>query len=97
MQCQATDTTPDVTSATLQAPTRPCISMTLPAPTKPVQLLQPPPVAPAMTVTPKPQTPAVPEVAPVPAPMSETPSVAPVQSCQSDHACTIPKHLFQEL
>ena len=73
-----TDTTSDVTSATPQAPARPCIYATLPAPAKPAQLLQPLPLSPAMTVTPKPQTPAVPEVAPVPVPMSATPSVAPV-------------------
>ena len=89
-----TDTTSDVTTATVQAPTRPNISVPLPAPAKPAQLLQPPPIAP---VTPKPQAPAVPKVAPVPAPTSATPSIAPVQPCRSGHACTTPKHLIQEL
>ena len=74
-----TDTTSDVTSATLQDPARPHISAPLPAPTKPAQLLQHPPIAPAMPATPKPQTPAVPKVAPVPA----TPNVGPVHPHQS--------------
>ena len=90
-----TDTTPAVTTATLQAPVRPHISVPLPAPLKPAQLLQPLPVAPAMPATPKPQTPAVPKVAPVP--MSATPSVVPVQPCRLGHAHTTPKHLIQEL
>ena len=57
---------------------RPHISVTLPAPIKPAQLLQPPPIMPA---TPKPQTPAVPAVAPVPAPVCNTqcsPCAAPL-------------------
>ena len=92
-----TDTTPDVTPATLQAPTRPCISVPLLATTKPAQLPQPLSVAPATPSTPKPQTPAVPEVIPVPAPTSATPSIAPVQLHRSGHACTAPKCLIQEL
>ena len=47
-----TDTTADVTSATLQAPARLHISVIPPAPAKPAQLPQPPPVAPAMPATP---------------------------------------------
>ena len=92
-----TDTTSDVTTATLQAPARSHISAPLPAPAKPAQLLQPLPIVPAMPATPKPKTPAVPEVAPVLPPMSATPSVAPVQPWRSGHACTAPKHLIQEL
>ena len=92
-----TDTTLNVTTATLQAPTRPHISATLHAPAKPAQLLQPPPVAPAMPVTPRPQTPAVLEVTPVSVPMSATPSIAPVQPCRLGHAHTTPKHLIEEL
>ena len=92
-----TDTTPNVTSATLQAPAKPHISVTMPAPTKPAQLPQPLPVTPAMPATPKPQTPAVPKVAPVPVSMSATPSVAPVQPCRLGHTCTTPKCLIQEL
>ena len=53
---KSTDTTSDVTIATLQAPARPCISAPLPAPTKPAQLPQPLPVAPTTPVTPKPDT-----------------------------------------
>ena len=90
-----TYTTSDVTTTTLQAPARPCISALLPAPTKPAQLLQPLPVASMTPATPKPQTPAVPKVAPVPAPTSATPSVAPVQPQRSGHACTAPKCLIQ--
>ena len=90
-----TDTTSDVKTATLQAPARPHISAPLPVPTKPAQLLQPPPTAPVMPVTPKPQTPAVPEVIPMPAPTSATPSVAPVQPQRSSHANTTPKCLIQ--
>ena len=71
-----TDTTSDVTTTTPQAPARPCISVTPPAPTTPAQLLQPLPIAPAMPATPKPQTLAVPKVIPVPVPMSATPSIA---------------------
>ena len=89
-----TDTTSDVTSATLQVPATPHISARMPAPTKPAHLLQPLPVAPTMPATPKPQTAAVPEVAPVPAPMSATPSVAPVQPRRLGHTS---KHLIQEL
>ena len=89
-----TDTASDVTTATLQAPARPCISVPLPAPTKPAQLLQPPPVAPTMTATPKPQTPAVPEVAPAPA--SVTPIIAPVQPHRLGCSHITPKHLIQE-
>ena len=92
-----TDTTSDVTSATLQAPAIPCIPVTMPAPAKPAQLPQPLPVTPVMPVTPRPQTPAVPEVTPVPVPTSATPSVAPVQPHRSGHACTAPKCLIQEL
>ena len=94
---KTTDTTLDITSATLQAPAIPHISVTMPAPAKPAQLLQPLPVIPMMPVTPKPQTPDVPEVAPVPAPMSATPSVSPVQPHRLGHACTAPKSLIQEL
>ena len=98
-ECSAkpADTISDVTTATLQAPARPHISVPLPAPTKPAQLLQPPPVTPTMPVTPKPQTLAVPEVTPMPAPMSATPSVVPGQPCRLGHACTAPKHLIQEI
>ena len=92
-----TDTTSDVTTATLQAPTRPHISVPLPAPLKPAQLPQPLSVAPTMPAIPKPQTPAVPKVTPVPAPTSATPSIAPVQPWRSGHAYTAPKHLIQEL
>ena len=38
-----------------------------------------------------------PEVVPVPAPMSVTPSIAPMQPCRLGCACTAPKHLIQEL
>ena len=86
-----TDTTSDVTTATLQAPARLCISAPLPAPVKPAQLPQPPPVTPATPATPKPQAPAVSEVIPVLAPTSATPSIAPVQPHQMSHACTAPK------
>ena len=92
-----TDTTSDVTTATLQAPARPHISAPLPAPLKPAQLPQPLPIAPMMPATPKPQTPAVPKVAPVPAPTSATPSVPPVQPHKLGHACTAPRCLIQEL
>ena len=92
-----TDTTLDITSAIPQAPAIPCISATLPAPAKLPLLPQPPPVAPTTPVTTKPQTPAVPEVTPVPAPMSATPSIAPVQPHRLGHACTAPKHLIQEM
>ena len=44
---------PDATTATLQAPARPCISVPQPAPTKPAQQAQPLPVAPTMPVSPK--------------------------------------------
>ena len=88
-----TDTTPAVTTVTLQAPARSCISATLPAPAKPAQLPQPPPVSPTTPTTTKQQTPAVPEVAPVPA----TPSIAPVQPHRLGHAHTAPKCLIQEL
>ena len=87
-----TDTTSDVTTATLQAPAKPCISTM-----KPAQLLQPPPDAPAMPATPKPQTPAVPKVPPVPAPTAATPSVAPVQPHRLGCAHNAPKCLIQEL
>ena len=97
MQCQPTDTTSNVTLATPQAPVRPHISAQLPAPAKPAQLPQPLPVAPAMPVTPKPQTPAVPRVAPMPAPMSATPSIAPVQPFRLGCACIALKCLIQEL
>ena len=92
-----TDTTSDVTIATLQAPTRPHISVLPPAPTKPAQLLQALPVAPTTPVTPKPQTPAVPEVTPVPVPMSATPSIAPVQPHRLGHAHITHKCLIKEL
>ena len=92
-----TDTTPAVTTATLQTPARPHISVTPHAPAKPAKLPQPPPVAPATTATPKPQTAAVPEFAPVCAPTSATPSIAPVQPCRSGCAHTAPKYLIQEL
>ena len=59
-----TDTTSDVTTATLQAPARPQVSAPLPAPAKSAQLLEPPLIAPTMSVTPKPQTLAVPKVTP---------------------------------
>ena len=91
------DTTPAVTTATLQAPARPHISAPPPSLAKPAQLLQPPPVVPTMPITPKPQTPAVPEVTHVPVPMSAIPSVAPVQLLRLGHAHTTPKHLIQEL
>ena len=83
-ECSAksNDTVPDTITATLQALTRPCISMPQPALTQPAQLVQPSPIALAMPATPEPQTtavsamPAVPKV--VPAPMPVTPSVSPV-------------------
>ena len=92
-----TDTTLDVTTTTLQAPARPLISAPLPAPTKLAQLLQPLLVAPTTLATPKPQMLAVPEVTPVPAPMSATPSIAPVQPHRLGHAHIAPKCLIQEL
>ena len=92
-----TDTTSDFATATPQVHVRPCISVPMPAPTKPAQLLQPSPFAPTTPATPKPQTPAVPKVTPVPALMSATPNVAPVQHRRSGCACTAPKCLIQEL
>ena len=53
------DTVPDATTTTLQAPDRPCIFVSQPTPTNPVQPAQPTLVAPATPVTPKPQTTAV--------------------------------------
>ena len=91
-----TDTTSDITTATPQAPARPHISVPLPAPAKPAQLLQPLPVAPTTTATLKPQTPAVSDVTPVPVPMSATPSIAPVQPHRLGHAFTAPKPMRGE-
>ena len=96
-----TDTVPDTTKATLQAPARPHISAPQPAPTNHAQLAQPLPAAPTMPVTPKPQTtalptmPAVPKVAPSSQPV--TPNAAPVQPRRSGCAHTAPKHLIQKM
>ena len=55
-----TDTVPDATIATPQAPARPCVSAPQPAPTRSALLMLPLPVVPTMPATPKPQTTAVP-------------------------------------
>ena len=96
-----TDTVPDIPTATLQAPTRPHVSVPQPAPTRPAQPMLPASVVPAMPATLKPQTtavpttPAVPKVAPVPTPA--TLSIAPMQPRRSGHAHIAPKHLIQEM
>ena len=87
-----TDTTSNVTSATLQAPANSHIS----------QCLHPPSLHNCCSLCllhlqclqlPKPQTPVVPKVAP----MSATPNITPVQPHRSGYAHTAPKHLIQEL
>ena len=89
-ECSAkpTDTTSDVTTATLQVPPRLHISALLPTPTKSAQLPQPLPITPTTPATPKPQTPSVPDITPVPPPTSVTPSIAPVQP----HQLACPHH-----
>ena len=96
-----TDTVPEATIATLQAPARPHASVPQPAPTRPAQPMLPAPVALMMLAILKPQTtavptmPAVPKVAP--ASMPATSSVAPVQPRRSGCAHVAPKHLIQEM
>ena len=89
------DTVPDATTTTLQAPARPCVSVSHPAPTKPAQPVQPTPVTTKPHTTAVPTTPAVPKVAPVPTPVP--PSVAPMQPRRSGHAHVAPKCLIQEM